>query len=147
DRRRPADRGRRHQRGHDLPRRPVPAARAARASGGHVMTGVVSTGAVATVVAATATTVGAALAKAAGVDFEVPDGGEVIPTGGFATITGVFSLVGVGIAVALERWSSRPAKRFVAVTVPLVAVSLVPPFTVGASTATSLTLVVLHLVA
>jgi hypothetical protein len=66
---------------------------------------------------------------------------------GVAFVTGVFSLVGVGLAVALLRWSSRPAEHFVRTTVALTAVSLVPPFLVGANAGTSLTLVALHLLA
>ena len=41
-----------------------------------------------------ATTLGAALARAAGVDFEVPEGGETIPVPGIAVVTGFFSVVG-----------------------------------------------------
>ena len=104
-------------------------------------------GLIATVVAAAATTLCAAVAKAASVDFEIPAGGEAIPTPGFATVTSGFSLVGVALALALARWSARPADRFVATTVVLTAVSLVPPFVVGASLRTSLALVALHLVA
>ena len=55
----------------------------------------------------------AALAQAVGVDFEVPDGGETIPLAGFAVVTGIFSVVGIVMAVALLRWSARPATRFV----------------------------------
>lgn len=105
------------------------------------------TGVIAAVVAATSTTAAGAIARAAGVRFEIPDGGEAIPTGAFATVTGFFSLVGVGLALGLARWSNRPAQRFVAVTVPLLAVSLVPPFVVGASLGTSIALVALHLLA
>ena len=105
------------------------------------------TGLFGTVVAMAATATGAALARAAGVRFEVPDGGESIPVSGVAFVTGVFSLVGVGLALALLRWSARPAARFVRTAVVLTAVSLVPPFVVGASLGTSLALVVLHLVA
>lgn len=105
------------------------------------------TGVVATVVAATATTAGGALANAAGVDFEIPDGGESIPVAGFTSITTMLSLVGVGIALVLARWSPRPARWFARVAVTLTAVSLVPPFVVGANAATALTLVALHLVA
>lgn len=104
-------------------------------------------GLIATGAAATATTLCAAVAKAVGVDFEIPAGGEAIPTPGFATVTCAFSLVGVALALALARWSDRPARRFVQVTVPLTAVSLVPPVTVGANAATALTLIALHLVA
>lgn len=108
---------------------------------------VAATGVIAAVVAATSTTAAGAIARAAGVGFEIPDGGEAIPTGAFATVTGFFSLVGVGLALGLARWSNRPAQRFVAVTVPLLAVSLVPPFVVGASLGTSMALVALHLLA
>jgi hypothetical protein len=107
----------------------------------------VGTGLLGTAAAMAATATGAALARAAGVGFEVPDGGESIPVSGVAFVTGVFSLVGVGLALALLRWSARPADRFVRTAVVLTAVSLVPPFVVGASPGTSLALVVLHLLA
>ncbi len=106
------------------------------------------TGVVATLVAMTATTLGAALARAAGVDFAIPDGGdEAIPLGGFTVVTGFFSLVGVVIAAVLLRFSARPASRFVWTAVALTALSLAPPFLVGAAATTSVTLVALHLVA
>ena len=106
------------------------------------------TGVVATLVAMTATTLGAALARAAGVDFAIPDGGdEAIPLGGFTVVTGFFSLVGVVIAAVLLRFSARPASRFVWTAVALTALSLVPPFLVGAAATTSITLVGLHLLA
>ena len=105
------------------------------------------TGVVAAVVAAAVITACAALAKAAGVDFEVPDGGEAIPVGGFTTVTVFFSLVGVAVALALGRWSARPAQRFLQVTLALTAVSLMPPFLAGGNAATTATLVGLHLVA
>ncbi|NHO81019.1 hypothetical protein HA073_08310 [Micromonospora sp. CMU55-4] len=106
------------------------------------------TGVVATLVAMTATTLGAALARAAGVDFAIPDGGdEAIPLGGFTVVTGFFSLVGVVIAAVLLRFSARPASRFVWTAVALTALSLAPPFLVGAAATTSVTLVALHLLA
>ena len=77
------------------------------------------TGCIATLAAMVATTLVAALARAVGVDFEIPDGGETIPLAGFTVVTGFFSFVGVVIAVALLRWSARPAERFVWTTVPL----------------------------
>lgn len=107
----------------------------------------VGTGLLGTVGAMAATAAGAAIARVAGVGFEVPDGGETIPVSGVAFVTGVFSLVGVGLALALLRWSARPAERFVTTAVVLTAASLVPPFVVGASLGTSLALVALHLVA
>ena len=106
-----------------------------------------ATGLLATLGAMAATTALAALAMAVGVDFEVPEGAEPIPLPGFAVVTGFFCLIGVVIAVALLRWSSRPARRFVQTTLTLVAVSLVPPVISGASGSTVASLVVLHLVA
>ena len=79
-----------------------------------------------------ATALAAALARAVGVDFEVPDGGETIPVSGVAVVTGFFSVVGVVIAAALLRWSARPAQRFVWTAVSLTAISLVPPLLSGA---------------
>lgn len=106
------------------------------------------TGLVATVAAMVVTTLAAALARAAGVDFEIPDGGgETIPLGGFTVVTGFFSLVGVVIAAVLLRFSGRPARRFGWTAVALAALSIVPPFLVGAATTTAIALVVLHLVA
>ncbi len=106
----------------------------------------VGTGLVAVAVAMVAVTLAAALAGALGVDFEIPDGGEAIPLSGFPSVTCMFSLVGIVIAAVLLRWSSRPATRFVQTAVALTAVSLVPPFVVGASADTVLALVCLHLV-
>nr|WP_258544610.1 DUF6069 family protein [Micromonospora provocatoris] len=106
------------------------------------------TGLVATLVAMVVTTLAAALARAAGVDFEIPDGGgENIPLGGFAVVTGFFSLVGVVIAAALLRFSARPARRFVWTAVSLTALSMVPPLIAGGDAATTVTLIGLHLVA
>lgn len=116
----------------------------------HGLRRVVSVGLVAVLAAALTTTLVAALAGAAGVDFEIADGSETIPLGGFTTVTAVFALVGVVIAVALQRWSDHPARRFVQITVPLTVISLVPPFLAGgsgASASTVTTLVTLHLVA
>jgi Family of unknown function (DUF6069) len=105
------------------------------------------TGLLGTLAAMVATTLAAALARAAGVDFELPAGGETIPLAGFAVVTGFFSVVGTGIAAALLRWSARPAERFRWTAVSLLAVSLVPPILSGADTATIAALLGLHLVA
>ena len=118
-----------------------------RTSHPHRLGGLAVTGLIATVVAMAATVLGAALAQAVGVDFEVPDGGETIPLSGFAVVTGFFSVVGIVLAAALGRWSTRPAERFVQATVTLTAISLVPPLFAGADIATTTTLVALHLVA
>jgi len=113
----------------------------------HRLLGLAGTGLFAALAAMVATTLAAALAQAVGVDFEVPDGGETIPLAGFAVVTGVFSVVGIVIAVALLRWSARPAERFVWTAVSLTAISLVPPLLAGATTDTTTALLGLHLVA
>jgi hypothetical protein len=117
-----------------------------RASHTHRLRRLAGTGFVATLAAMAATTLAAALAQAAGVDFEIPDGGETIPLPGFAVVTGFFSVVGIVIAVALLRWSARPAQRFVWTAVSLTAISLIPPLLSGADTATTTALLGLHLV-
>lgn len=113
----------------------------------HRLRGLAATGFIATLEAMVATTLAAALAQAFGVDFKIPDGGETIPLSGFAVVTGFFSVVGIVIAVALLRWSTRPAERFVWTAVSLTVVSLVPPLVSEANTATITALLVLHLVA
>ena len=113
----------------------------------HRLRRLAGTGLVATLAAMVATTLAAALAQAVGVDFEVPDGGQTIPLSGFAVVTGFCSVVGIVIAVALLRWSARPAQRFVWTAVSLTAISLVPPPLSGANTATTTALIGLHLVA
>ena len=112
----------------------------------HPLRGLVGVGLTATLATVLATTLAAALAQAAGVDLVVADD-ETIPLSGIAVVTSVFSVVGVVIAVALLRWSARPAERFVRTAVPLTAISLVPPAISGAGPATAGTLAGLHLVA
>lgn len=109
--------------------------------------GLAGTGLIAILAAMVATTLAAALARAVGVDFQVRGGGETIPLPGFAVVTGLFSVVGIVIAVALLRWSARPAERFVWTAVSLTTMSMVPPLLFGANTATTTALMGLHLVA
>lgn len=113
----------------------------------HRRTRLAGTGLVAALAAMAATTLAAALARAAGVEFQVPEGGETIPLPGIAVVTGIFSLVGVAIAAAFLRWSAHPAGWFVRTAVALTAISLAPPLLVGAAPATAAALVGLHLVA
>jgi Family of unknown function (DUF6069) len=105
------------------------------------------TGVLAALVATTVTTLAGALAQAAGADLRVPARGETIPLSGLAVVTGFFALAGVVLAVAFRRWSSRPARRFVATALALTVISLFPPLLVGAAGATAAALVGLHLVA
>jgi hypothetical protein len=103
------------------------------------------TGLLATLAAVTATGVLAAGAGVAGVDLVV-DGGE-LPASGIAFVTGVFSLAGVVLAAVLLRWAERPADLVVRITVGLTVLSLIPPLLRAEGAATTVTLVVLHLVA
>jgi hypothetical protein len=125
----------------------VAARRRGRTRHTHRLRGLAGTGFVAALAAMAATTLAAALARAVGVDFEVSDAGETVPLSGIAVVTGFFSAVGVVIAAALLRWSARPAERFVWTTVSLTTISLIPPVLVEADTATTATLLGLHLVA
>lgn len=110
------------------------------------MTGrTLATGLIAAAAAAGATAAGAALARSAGVALEVD--GEAIPVSGVAVVTAACSLLGVLLAVALQRWSTRPARRFVVTTLSLTTVSLVPPVLVETGADTAATLVGLHLLA
>ncbi|TCB88660.1 hypothetical protein E0H26_28490 [Micromonospora zingiberis] len=97
--------------------------------------------------AAITVTAVAALAMATGVDLELPDGGESIPLLGFTQLTFTFSVVGILVALAIRRWASQPARTWIRTTVALTALSLVPPFLVGANLATECTLVLTHLIA
>lgn len=118
---------------------------ATRAAGTRRFRRLVGDGLAATLAATVAAGLVAAVARAAGVDFEV-DGGETIPVSGIAFQAGVFSLVGVGLAAALLRWSARPADLFVRAAVTLTAISLVPPVVWGSDAGTVVALVGLHLV-
>jgi hypothetical protein len=109
--------------------------------------GLALTGVLATLAATAATTLVAAAARAGGVDFQLPEGGETIPLPGFAVVSGVFSVAGVAIAAALRRWSRRPAARFVWTAGSLTAISLVAPLLSGGDSGTVIALMGLHLVA
>lgn len=104
-------------------------------------------GLLAMLVAMAATTLAAALARAGGVSLHLPGAAEPIPVAGVGVMTGIFSLVGIGIALAVRRWAARPAERWVQVAVALTTLSLVPPLLTGAGPATTVTLMALHLIA
>ena len=102
-------------------------------------------GVAAAVVASVATTVLAAVASAAGVSFADSTGAS-IPIAGFAQLTLIFSLVGVGIAAVMARKARRPRSTFVR-TVALTALSFVPDLTFGFDVGSAATLIALHIVA
>jgi len=103
-------------------------------------------GVAAAVLASVATTTLAALASAAGVSFADQTGAS-IPIAGFAQLTLLFSLIGVGIAAVLARKARRPRSTFVRTAVVLTALSVVPDLTFGFDAASAATLIGLHLLA
>ncbi|HST46606.1 DUF6069 family protein [Jatrophihabitans sp.] len=103
-------------------------------------------GVAAAVVASVATTTLAALASAAGVSFADKTGAS-IPIAGFAQLTLVFSLLGVGIAAVLARRARRPRTTFVRTALVLTALSYVPDLTFGFDAGSAATLIALHTVA
>jgi len=96
-------------------------------------------------VASVATTVLAAIASAAGVSFADSTGAS-IPIAGFAQLTLVFSLVGVGIAAVMARKARRPRATFVRTAVAHGAV-LRPGSHVRVDAGSAATLITLHTVA
>ena len=103
-------------------------------------------GVAAAVVASVATTTLAAVASAAGVSFAGRTGAS-IPLAGFAQLTMLFSLIGVGIAAVLARKAHRPRATFVRTAVALTALSFVPDLTFGFDAGSAVILIALHAVA
>jgi hypothetical protein len=110
-------------------------------------------GLAAALVASAVTTGLAYVASQAGVSFVDPAHPELpIPPLGFAELTFVFSLIGVGLAAILARTARRPRRTFVATTLVLLVLSVLPDFGIlpgfpKFDTATAVTLAALHLVA
>lgn len=102
-------------------------------------------GLTATALAAVATSAIAAAGKAAGISLAV--GGAPIPVSGFATLTVIFSVVGLVLALVLAHWARRPRTVFVRTTLVLTALSLVPDVLADASAATKALLMLTHLAA
>ena len=103
------------------------------------------TGAVAGLAAAVVNVAIAAAASAADVSLAVE--GEEIPVAGFATMTILWTSVGVVLAAVLHRRARRPQHTFVVTTVVLTVLSLVSPFTGDADTSTRVVLELTHLAA
>lgn len=95
-------------------------------------------------VAAVATSLTAAVATAAGQDLEVA--GEAIPASGFAVLTLVGAVLGIGIAKLTQR-TRRPRTVFVTTTGVLTALSIIPDVVADATWATRLLLAATHLIA
>jgi len=103
-------------------------------------------GVAAAVVASVATTLLAAVASTAGISFADSTGAS-IPIAGFAQLTLVFSLVGVGMAAVMARKARRPRPTFVRTALALTALSFVPDLTFGFDARSAATLITLHTVA
>lgn len=97
------------------------------------------------VLAAAATATVAALGSAAGVSLDVD--GEPIPVAGFVTMTLAAVLVGYVLAVALNRWASRPRRTFTVTTLVMTAASFVPDLTFPMAGGTRVLLIAAHVVA
>lgn len=106
---------------------------------------VVGAGVVAAAVAAIATSAVAAAGHAAGISLNMA--GEPIPVTGFGTLTLIFSLVGIALAVGFARWAARPRSIWVRTTVALTALSLVPDALADVAPSTRALLIATHLVA
>ena len=102
-------------------------------------------GVVAAALASGATMVVAVAGRAAGISLDV--GGAPIPVSGFATLTGICSLIGLVLAAVLFRVARRPRRTFVRTTVVLTVLSLEPDVIVDATSATKALLMLTHLVA
>jgi hypothetical protein len=108
--------------------------------------------AVSALVAAVAVGLTALVADLAGVPLEAApqnaDGPEAIPLWGFPMSMLMSGAVGVLIALAVARWSRKPARTWTIATVVLTVVSVAGPITTGhATTATRLVLELTHVVA
>jgi hypothetical protein len=97
------------------------------------------------VVASAATTVVASLAHTLGVSLDV--GGDPVPLPGFATMTLLFSAVGLVIAAGFQRWNADPRRTWVRTAVALTACSFIPDLLADAAVSTRLTLMLTHVVA
>lgn len=102
-------------------------------------------GAAATVLAAVATTAVAVAGQAVGISLDVA--GAPVPASGFATLTVMFSVIGLLIAMGVRRFARRPRTAWIRTTVALTALSLVPDVLVDAAVTTKMLLMVTHLVA
>jgi hypothetical protein len=103
------------------------------------------TGVAAAVGASVATMGIAAAGQSAGISLDMS--GQPIPVAGFGTLTVVFSLVGLVLALVLARWAKSPKRTFIRTTVVLTALSLIPDAIADAAPATKALLMVTHLVA
>jgi hypothetical protein len=103
-------------------------------------------GLTAAAIAAAATTTVAAAAHGAGVSFETAPG-DAIPLAGFAQLTILFSVIGIGIATVLRRRGAHPRSTFTRVAVALTVLSVVPDLTMSFDAGSRISLMLAHTVA
>ncbi|MEO5841670.1 MAG: DUF6069 family protein [Acidimicrobiales bacterium] len=89
----------------------------------------------------------AVVAGARGLDARVEIQDEAIPLLGFAQVTLIAAIIGIGLAALFTRRARRHRHAFVVTTVVLSALSMVPPVLVDADVATKLVLGLTHVVA
>ena len=102
-------------------------------------------GVVSGLAAAAATCLVVVAARAGGVAVAVQ--GERIPILGFAQLTMVGALLGIGVAKVFSRHASRPRHTFARMTVALTALSIVPDVIADATVGTKFVLALTHVVA
>ncbi len=107
---------------------------------------VMTAGVLASAGAAILTTSIAAIAHRAGVSF-ADRTGAAIPLSGFATLTVLFSVLGVGLALLLRRRARRPRPTFVRITGVLLVLSFGPDLLSGFTAGATATLILTHLAA
>jgi peptidoglycan/LPS O-acetylase OafA/YrhL len=86
-----------------------------------------------------------AVAHQLDVSVEIQD--KAIPLLGFAQVTLLAAIIGIGLAALCTRRARRPRHTFVVTTLALSALSMVPPAFVDADTATKVVLGLTHIVA
>jgi Family of unknown function (DUF6069) len=102
-------------------------------------------GAVATVAATVATPVVAAAGQALGISLDVE--GAPIPVLGFATMTALFSVIGLVLAVVLAKAASQPRRTWIRTTVVLTVLSFGPDLIFPMALSTRVLLIATHVVA
>ena len=85
------------------------------------------------------------MARAADVSLEIK--GEPIPVSGFAVLTFIGAMLGVGLAMLLSRRAARPRLTFVRTTAVLTVASIVPDAFADTTPASKIVLAVAHLIA
>lgn len=92
----------------------------------------------------------ALIARALGVPLEVSQPGVGVtttPPPAFVIATVVQSVIGAGVALAMQRWTERPARTFAITAAVLVVLSFAQPLIAAQDTATAVTLVLAHIAA